>query len=88
MTVRHFGIPIGGTASLGGVSTDGPSRGSYAPLPEFPAGSILPARAPLELSDASDPMLNSFAVIVRALLGTVTGLGLAFGLFVLFFVKV
>jgi hypothetical protein len=63
------------------------SADTRADLP-LPAGSILAGRPALEFSEPSEPMLNSFAVISRALLGAVTGLGLAFGLFVLLFVEI
>lgn len=85
--MRHFGNPMGGRAALGGMSNDTASRGRYAPLPELPAGSILPAGSSLEFSDPPEPVLNSFSVIVRALVASVTGLGIAFAVFVLLFVK-
>lgn len=86
--MRHFGNPMGGIASLGGVSTDDPSRGRYAPHP-LPSGSILstqPAgRAPLERSKALQAFLDCLAVASAVVLVCITAASVPVALFLLVF---
>lgn len=86
--MRHFGNPMGGIASLGGVSADDPSRGNYAPHP-LPSGSILstqPARrAPLERSKALQAFIDCLAVVGISLFLCITAASVPVALFLLFF---
>lgn len=65
MTTRHFGIPIGGTASLyrGGRSTDGPSLGDDTHAD--PNSSLAPI-APLERAEFSDSFRNKVTMVFLA----------------------
>lgn len=70
--MRHFGNPIGGPASLGGLSTDRPSRGErYAPQLKFPSDSILTPDEPISSDDREFAawgwlalLFGSFALII------------------------
>lgn len=58
--MRHFGNPMGGTARLGGMSADSPSRGDTLPL--LPANSINSGRAPLESGDVADTLRDQISL--------------------------
>lgn len=80
--MRNFGIQSS-RASLGGVSTDAAAtRGIYAPRDSI----LIPASPPLERSQIKQAFLDVLCVVFGALFLTVTGVGLAFSLFIGFFV--
>ena len=86
--IRHFGLQSS-RAGLGGMSTDATAtRDIYAPrdLPPLPCGSIL--NPPLPRSEFAQSMIDVLCVFFGALFVTVTGLGVAFSLFVLWFVQI
>lgn len=73
-----------GIASLGGVSTDDPSRGGALPL--LPSGSLIePSRSPLKRGGALQSLFDILAVVACALLVCVTAASLPVALFLLIF---
>lgn len=74
MTARHFGNPIGGTASLG-ASTDDPSRGDTLPLT-----SVLTGRSLIEPYKFTDTLRDRIALCFVCMV--VCSIAVLFGVFV------